>query len=811
MRLSRVTVGLVVVLLVATGCSGGAESEPSGVPAVPVIEGISAPAAQASPTKVTASDDLRAPVRSYLGALHVAPAGEDTSAVLPTRHNAAAVISAFDAEGNVVGRAVSVRVDGFTPRDVVVDYTSTAFTRLITTPPFLTDNPLAIMVIRGAAERSPNLDRFANAIKANAETNPSFEAEPTVAEAKLLAALATDVRTSLMQVSAHMPTDGAGGANRPAPGWAASALAPKVDQCLSTMGSAGTYQPYGDDDPFCVEATQDGEGGFDMKVANTASLWSAAYVAGMRTGDARLAGVVTPHTFAVPTVDDIISAILASAVKVTVSRGIDLVCDGASWLGIDCPEEWTDEFDPSAFFADIRDAVMPVRDGDAEFWISAKEATQQIALLTPGAAPGIIEQRPSMFTGSDNDVTRGALLVLSAYTSMAEPLLGLMMGEPVDEIEGKHRADGPTDVSEGSPGGEHKGDPETPESAMLNALLTVLKHSESLRQPINAATSGIASGDLNEALPALADLALSMFTDTEVLGAILQGKAGDLVADALQSILEQFTISAIPGLGWLNMAKELTDTAIGTLNAIVGAWNFIDSHQHTPSSVLAEEIDPRPEDSITRPPSSVPDPFKNINWYDQTFDGWFNASYNNGARDGEGPIEFRLNPDGSTDPALPGVDGARLLGVTYGTIADNKPAALVVVETTPDNDGSTGTTPLSIGSGLHLQLFVMFNDREATPTPTRASVMSDHPLERGVGEMTFTFEEDSQGTMRVVSYSKFLPGSGGAAQPTEVVAYDQLGVGAPNFTGYSLMPMESRFVPAGTQVPSGITWPAPGM
>lgn len=784
----RSLVTILVCITVLTGCT--ADAEPASQPAAknaaaPVVDGFEWPSGSESPTTVTASDELREPPAQYLGAMHLAEP-VDGEAVLPTRENAAAVITAFDDEGNVLGRAVSVSMEGL-PRegDMTVDYTSTAFTRLITTPPFLTDNPLAITLIRGAAAESKNLPRLAAAIKANAATNAGFETAPTTAERNALVALVKDVRGTLARTASQMPPTQATGAARSAPAWAMTAE-PTLGQCLDRLGPNNTY---GDGSaPVCVKADQVDDT-YVLNVENTAAVWGLIYTEDTNSGRGRIAGVVNPYTFTLPSIDTIITAILYSTTKMIVSEGIDMLCEGYSWFGGECPETWTEEFDPSKWLTDLWDEVKPSRPGGATVYLDEGDLTGQIAVFTPGIAASTAEQTPSPFAAATSDEAIVGLKIMSLYSSVLEPLIGLLAGDSVDELVPEGRADGPANIECPIPSRtpKRKGEPKrcTPEGSLFGAVVDALRKSENLSQEANALSTTVLSDSLEQSLPAMADLALKVVTDKAVMTALLRGAADDLIAKGLENLLTTIGVSVIPGAGWLSMAKKVTDTAVGVFNVAAGAGFLITATRNTPDRMFFASVSIDPERILTDYDWASPE---------YTYEAYFNDG------NGEGFLPFNL---GNTT-GMPGVSDISLLGATYGTI-DGEPAALVAVEIIPDEALGAET--------VYVAAHLITVDPD-TRTPVTKALLVDFPGYRYATKATYAIEDNE-----VVAYYTFVTGSSGAAQDDARHVFKQveqtyLAAGGTNpyedteaapRDGIALIEDDISYVPP-AQARDGITW-----
>jgi hypothetical protein len=739
----RSLAAVLVSVAILTGCT--ADAEPASTAekvtgAVPLASGVVDLPGKVTDTKVTASPDLREKPTTYLGAMHEA-AAIDGNTTLPIRDNAAALITAFDDEQNVLARTVTVRLDGFDATgEVHLDYTSTAFTRLLTLPTFVTDNPLAVLVLRGAAEQSPNLSRLASAIEANAATNPTFEANPTAAENKALAGLSRDVRATLATIADEVSPAPAGAA-RTAPAWAmknsatsTAAFAEEVD-CLPILSDTGLYTPYVEDtSTFCAKPAPGDDDTFTIDLSNDAAVWGLIYAhdGNKKTGP-RLAGMVNPYAFVIPDLDTIVSALLHAVSKERVAIAVGVVCEGASWLGIECPEQWAETFNPEEFFQNIAKELALSKRGEATIALTAAEARNELAILTPGIANGPIGHYPSRYNGIDNEATQAAMAVGSVYTSLVEPMLGLLFGDSIRDLDsGTHRSDGDASIERCEYSPKHKADPSCGgNSELVEALLIATAKSGDIATATTALLNAVSEGDLNEALPALANFALKIISDKNVMAALIGDVAEGVVADVLQSTLTRLGVAAVPGLGWLKTAHDI---GLPILNATIGLWNMFQGFTKTARATYLYAANPDEARILADYDWAGPD---------YTYEGYFNDG------NGEGFLPFNLLSDGETSPSMPGVSDTRFVGATYGTI-DDESVALVAIQMMPEG-------PLE-STGPYLTVHLIKVDPK-TRKPMTTALFTDYPTYDFASKAVYAVEDNT-----VVAYYTYLTGSSGAAQ-----------------------------------------------
>ena len=100
--------------------------------------------------------------------------GADGTVKVPVRKGSSALVMAEDKNHNPVAAAIAIADEDLDATQITLGDESTAFTRIVTSPPLLTSDPGTLWAIRIAASESPGFADLVDAIAAQAPTTTSF-------------------------------------------------------------------------------------------------------------------------------------------------------------------------------------------------------------------------------------------------------------------------------------------------------------------------------------------------------------------------------------------------------------------------------------------------------------------------------------------------------------------------------------------------------------------------------------------------------------------------------------------------------------
>jgi hypothetical protein len=580
-------------LLATAACSSDPGGDHKDAATAPVpLAGASAQRS-ATPTverEIRSGDDMPH-VATYVAAGQQVQMNKATGTRLPLHEDAAALITGFDENHNVVARAITAEVDGLKDKPVVVDYTSTALTRLLTTPPYLTSDPVSLIVLAGVAQDSPHLEALADAMRANAQTRPDWEQHPSPAEVAEYAALARDVSAALAEAAADLRAPAKA---RPA---ALLGMQPQLSSCLASADR-------GDETRVCLKVKTskgvpavDKRGLLHLTAENTGGSWAAVLDQG-----GALTGVSTPRVTTVPGLTAVIEALVKAGARVGVAglaKPADWACKGAGRLGLsfglvdDACDKVTELADVQKAIGDAFDGLVedlaPVSYGAGKVYLTREQAQHELFVFTAGTDGSSPAVRPA---GNDvvQSLTETSLVLLTSYTQVMKPLIELVSGTKADPdetsdtdqvesdgVDGYADEDGETNSAEGRTHGAGVA-PKSVQARTFDAVLEAVKGSDELVPLANAVLSAINNGETTDALVALAKLTYGVIKDPSVWAAMLTGvEVSDLVVAGITNLIEKFGEAAIPGPGWVKAAIDATDTAANALNVAFGAWAVTDA------------------------------------------------------------------------------------------------------------------------------------------------------------------------------------------------------------------------------------------
>lgn len=535
------TIAIAAVLAVA-GCSG-TPAIPAKVKATPIGALSAAEAARpVQPVVASVAPAIAKKADLIFGAGYQSRMDGKGQATLPTRTGTAAMMTVVDAQHRVLARAISVRLAGFKPAPVVVDYTSTAFTRLATTAPFLTDNPLALVVLRAAADQSPHLNALGVAMSAHAATDANYLATPTATEINEVTALAKDVTSTLKAWAASVAGSATAGPKSAFPqamlSGAATATSPVCNVGIEQVEPISATG-------ICLSSTKDEHGGgYAVTGKNTGPSWAFVYA---YDDSALPVGAIQPHTFSVPTINAIVEALLKDTLT---AQGMVLVaaaCKAVSWMGHDCPT--APEFNP---FKTLKSLITGLnQDGEGEFTLTAKQATKKVYVVTLGAKQGSLGMLPA---GADLTSAQAIPALMTTWSQIGQPLLNLMAGNGAGE--------------ESVPSSRLK--------STLQGLRSALVGSKAEGQIVNFVKQ-LRDGNYVEAMTAMTGIAGTLLADTALLATLLQVVAPSLgVAKVTEMVLTKilsFGADLIPGPGWVKAVIDGANyVALGANLAMGTIW-----------------------------------------------------------------------------------------------------------------------------------------------------------------------------------------------------------------------------------------------
>jgi len=535
------TIAIGAVLAVA-GCSG-TPALPAKVKATPIGALSAAEAARpVEPVIATVAPAIAKKADLIFGAGYQSRMDGKGQATLPTRTNTAAILTVTDSQHHVLARAITVRLAGFKPAPVVVDYTSTAFTRLATTAPFLTDNPLALVVLRAAADQSPHLNALGVAMSAHAATDANYLATPTATEINEVTALAKDVTSTLKAWAASVAGSATGGPKSAFP----QAMLSGATTATSPVCNVGIEEV----EPIsatgiCLSSTKDEHGGgYAVTGKNTGPSWAFVYA----YDDSEFpVGAIQPHTFSVPTINDIVEALVKDALTAQGKVLVAGACKAVSWMGLDCPT--APEFNP---FKTLKSLITGLNhDGEGKFTLAAKQATKKVYVVTLGAKQGSLGMLPA---GADLTSAQAIPALMTTWSQIGQPLLNLMAGNGAGE--------------ESVPSSRLKG--------TLQRLRSALVASKAEGQIVNFVKQ-LRDGNYVEAMTAMTAIAGTLLADTALLATLLQVVAPSLgVAKVREMVLTKilsFGADLIPGPGWVKAVIDGANyVALGANLAMGTIW-----------------------------------------------------------------------------------------------------------------------------------------------------------------------------------------------------------------------------------------------
>ncbi len=642
-------------VLAVAGCTG-TPALPAEVKATPVGALSAAEAARpVQPVIATVAPPIAKKADLIFGAGYESRLDGKRQATLPTRTNTAAILTVTDSQHHVLARAITVRLPGFKSTPVAVDYVSTAFTRLATAPPFLTDNPLDLTILRAAAGQSAHLNALSAAMSAHAATDPNYLATPTPTETAEVTALAKDVASTLKVWSDNLR---AATPAKPSSAMPQALLSGTAGQTPSGCNQGIEAVESNPATGLCLIAGKKTDGEYAVNYTNTSPSWAFVYA----YDDPTLpVWAIHPHTFTLPTVSDIRDALIkdftTAPLKVVGSR----LGRFLPFLGEIAPKEVN-------FFAGLESLVAGVNhDATGEFTLTAKQGAKKVYVVTVGATQGPLDVLPA---GTDLASAQALPALLTSWSQIGKPLLNLLQGTAETE------------------------EPLTPSS-----LKTSLKNLKSALIEANAEAQMVKFVnmlrdkkyvDAISAMSKIVEILLNNKSGT-LLTALLNLVAPQLREDVIETTLkaiQRFGANLIPGPGWV---KAIFDGAALGANLVMGIISI--------TKGLAQVANVGGYNAIK------PNEYEVLRNFD-----WANAAYLDIAHDyfSRSHESFRLRGGQLVLPPLPssGTFEFKLAGpVLYGMVQGKPSAVAIVVESIGGNQSC------SFGNAHHFVFQVASGDK----------------------------------------------------------------------------------------------------
>lgn len=595
-RATILSLGVAFVLSACGGTTAADDKTASRpVPVVAIPANVSQALPSVDPTPIQVSEGLHGAPARVLAAGHAAPVAESGSSSVATRRNGATVATVLDEENRSLGSAIVVAFESLEEKSkpTTVDYRSTAFTRLVTMPPFVTSHPVELAFLRGAAEVSPYLEDLANAIETHAAKDVNFDANPSEAEVEALAALVVDVRKRLSALASPLTTP-AGDAGRVAPVWALGADR-AWEGCLPAMGAAM--------DDVCIRAESAAAKTLTATVSNRTGGWIALFD---QAKGARLLGVVPPETVSLPSLRVLIRSLLKALGRSMVAQPVKavggivgLACKGVALLGKKkCPpkprklKDLEQSSDPVQVLASIAEDLEVRQGGDAE--IALNQASQRKPVLVTGVSLMGAARDDATLSRYDSHV-RGLLHLLTFRDQLYNPLMELVTG-----VRHKKEERAKTGKSPAPPRSTDTKDAdaalrEEMSGAGLQVVSEALKTSDRVQESLNAFMRLKHTGELTAFMGAVGALSIDVLSEPDLLSALVFGDsdaATEYLENVFVEVISDYGTSLIPGVGQLKAMLKVSEIAVSGLNAAFGLWHLHAAYIHKQRQTLFEAPNP---------------------------------------------------------------------------------------------------------------------------------------------------------------------------------------------------------------------------
>ncbi len=438
-----------------------------------------------------------------------------------TRRDTAGVVAAYDAEGHQRGLALVVDIDGVPHLPVHISYRSTALAQLALTPPFLTDNPFAVLAIRHAATMSPHLSTLTRLLKAHAARDPDYLQHPTDSELNEAAAMGADVNVTLKKETQSLHVR-------------AGAAATNASYPLATSGCGHVLHQFAPANTgVCYAREPSNDRGVRLKATNTSPTWDMLFSSARTAAPLAL---IPPHTIKIPTVSDLLGVIW----KVIGNAAKTAACE--AWNGV----KHIFGFGTRDKDCDAGDILTPIThflgnfssDGTAKLTILPELSTKTSFGVAGGKDSGDGTVVPfSGAPGRSVEAWHNMAFTLTVWTQFISPLIAVATDSP-DE----------TDTPPKSPSRKEK-----IRAAVTQAAATV-------DQNVTGLSDDMSSASATQIMKDLFALGWTILTTPAVISAILKiWNVQDYLTKKLKKVLEKYGPNLIPGIGWAKTIVEAGD------------------------------------------------------------------------------------------------------------------------------------------------------------------------------------------------------------------------------------------------------------
>ncbi len=571
--------------------------------------------------RVVAGDELHDRIVRFTGSGHTVDARGSEPVRLPALRDVARLVLGHDATGAVTAAAIQVPLTGYPSEPLAVDYTETAFARLVTIPPYATDDPRELIILRGFADTSPHLAGLAREMLAHARDDPeTFWTSATAGEQEELAALAADVGAGLRDIVPQLrPAAFHGG---PSSDFAVFPEPVPYHDCVpSDVAPGWPGQPMTENTTTGVclfPVRQEQDGSYEIGAVNYGPSWAFVYSAQPGGwGDIPVAAV-RPHTAQWPSLQQLVIA-LGQDIATAVPRVLlDHVCSGLRWLsGTRCTEDLTvGELDQ--LFSSLGDRLGDISShGVVTFPLDAEAARHPLGVSTGGLLP--VEAPAPAGVPPDRLVGVSDLAFLCSVASqIIAPAMSLISGTRlplVSAFNGRR--------PEGEPGRHHSpsATPQMPDPDALpgrhrgdinyaRELWSPLLHSYAdLRSKgeVEKALADLRSLNPTQMLPGAAGFVTQLIASPGFLTAVIAlmfPQALDWFTAALAEVARTLAFVAVPGIGWIRALLEGSERAIPGAGFLYGAWRFARDLPLIVNAHWGGPVAPPP----TAPPPPLPPP-----------------------------------------------------------------------------------------------------------------------------------------------------------------------------------------------------------
>ena len=547
--------------------------------------------------EVDVAANVRGRTSRLLASGHEVRLPDDGPVRLPGLPGVPRLVLAQDDSGRATGAAVQIPLSDGDTQPVAVDYVSTAFARLVTLPPFVTDDALELVVLRTLAEESPHLAGLAGEMRAHARVDAStFWAQPNAAEEREVAALAQDVATALTRTGAAVrPSAATGG---PVFGFAALAAAETYRDC----GPADASQSA---DPketttatgVCLFPRVNGDGSVELEAVNFGPSWAFLYTAQPGEAASRPFAAVRPRVRQWPAVQEIATALGKDLLTAGPRVAISWACKGFGGLtGVRCSSGLTD-LDMKDLFASLDNKVKGIAEpGRLQLHLDPDRARHGLGAATGGGVH-VEDQPPAGVPVDQLTSTRDAALMTSLYSQVVMPSIMLRTGAKRDA-----RSAGEPVIGDNGLGGKHRGPDDNSEFVVpLLEALGRLSNDPAYGKVL----TDLQSGEISRVVPGVIGFVGLLLASPEFLTAVIALEvpgALDWYAVALSEFRKSIALAAVPGLGWLKAVNK----AVPAVGAIWGTWRFFqdlprvaDVHRWSP--IIEPPTPPPPAAAVALP------------------------------------------------------------------------------------------------------------------------------------------------------------------------------------------------------------------